>query len=667
MFKRFFPSRSARNSARADSRRAPLHHDAFTVEALETRQFLNADLGVRFDTANFQVPAQVVPGDSFNAGIIVRNFGPLAANGLVTIEFYASTNSTFDTSDVLMARYANEPIFLSANGINSEGDFADLVRVPDGLAPGQYFILVRILPNSQVNDTNQSNNIAITDTAMNVTWRFGDFAGRNDVRLTLTDGDKKVDFIWAGAGFGTVTRNPDGSFNIVTSGTTAESDVSVDVRGGNRLTTIRDVTVNGSLDELWMPRATFAGTVHVTGTLRRIDTGDVVGSLSTAAGTGALIRIDGQTVETTFALGQVSNLSIQTASGIAALSTSGKWSDNDANADLISAPFLRSLSVAGNFAAGLRLTAASATGGAPTLGNVQINGQAGTNAWIIAGGAAEVSVASTALTFSASFAGTVNTFRTTSLDLRGTLAAAKFNSIQVARTISKATVLAGANLGADGRLGGTGANADTFAFGQILGLNVVSKVVNSLIAAGLDPVDGILNNGNDRIKGGNGSKFGPIVIGGPTSANARFFAGKFVNGVQINNRSIVPQNDRRFVLNESAAPTANLVSLVPGFAPTQLQIRYRDNLILNYSTFGINDVKIVGPGGIEIAMSSFVAPNPVNGKLKTIAYAFAAPGGGDWTAAHNGTYQVVMNTDAVRDMNGNAVAGGVLGEFTIAL
>ncbi|MBX3385630.1 MAG: hypothetical protein KF768_03580 [Phycisphaeraceae bacterium] len=664
MIKRIFGSRSARTSPRT---RASARHEHFSVEALEARQLFNADLAVRFDTANFQVPAQVVPGDSFNAGILVKNFGPLAANGLVTIEFYASTNSTFDTSDVLMARYANEPIFLSANGINSEGDFADLVRVPAGLEPGQYFILVRILPNSQVNDTNQSNNIAITDTAMNVTWRFGDFAGRNDVRLTLTDGDKRVDFIWAGAGFGTVTKNQDGSFDIVTSGTTADTDISVDVRNGNRLTTIRNVTVNGSLDELWLARATFTGTIHVNGTVRRIDTANVVGSLSSAAGSGALIRIDGQTIETTFSFGQVSNLSIQTASGITALSTSGKWSDNDANPDLISAPFLRSLNIAGNFAAGIRLTASSATGGAPTLGDVQINGQAGTNAWVIAGGAAEIAVASTALTFSASFAGTVNTFRTTSLDLRGTLAAAKFNSIQVARTISKATILAGANLGADGRLGGADANADAFTFGQILGLHVASKVVNSLIAAGLDPVDGVLNNGNDKIKGGNGSKFGPIVIGGPTSANARFFAGKFVNGVMINNRSIIPQNDRRFVLNESAAPTANLVSLVPGFAPTQLQIRYRDNLILNYATFGIDDVKIVGPGGIEIAMSSFVAPNPINGKLKTITYAFAAPGGGNWTPAHNGTYQVVMNTNAVLDMNGNAVAPGILGEFTITL
>lgn len=664
MIKRIFGSRPARSSPRT---RASARHEHFSVEALEARQLFNADLAVRFDTANFQVPAQVVPGDSFNAGILVKNFGPLAANGLVTIEFYASTNSTFDTSDVLMARYANEPIFLSANGINSEGNFADLVRVPAGLEPGQYFILVRILPNSQVNDTNQSNNIAITDTAMNVTWRFGDFAGRNDVRLTLPDGDKLVDFIWAGAGFGTVTKNQDGSFDIVTSGTTADTDISVDVRNGNRLTTIRNVTVNGSLDELWLARATFTGTIHVNGTVRRIDTANVVGSLSSAAGSGALIRIDGQTVETTFSFGQVSNLSIQTASGITALSTSGKWSDNDANPDLISAPFLRSLNIAGNFAAGIRLTASSATGGAPTLGDVQINGQAGTNAWVIAGGAAEIAVASTALTFSASFAGTVNTFRTTSLDLRGTLAAAKFNSIQVARTVSKATILAGANLGADGRLGGADANADAFTFGQILGLQVASKVVNSLIAAGLDPVDGVLNNGNDKIKGGNGSKFGPIVIGGPTSANARFFAGKFVNGILINNKSIIPQNDRRFVLNESVAPTANLVSLVPGFAPTQLQIRYRDNLILNYSTFGIDDVKIVGPGGVEITMASFIAPNPVNGKLKTITYAFTAPGGGDWTAAHNGTYQVVMNTNAVLDMNGNAVAPGLLGEFTITL
>lgn len=659
------PARAARTHKHAAVPAAVA--EPFSFEQLESRQLLAADLGVRFDTANFQIPAQVVPGDSFNAGIFVRNHGPMSAQGLVTIEFYASLNNTFDTSDALMARYSNEQIFLASSGPNSEGNFSDLVAVPDGLAPGEYFLLVRIVPNQQVNDTNQSNNVAISDDTMNVTWRFGDFAGRDDVRLTLLDGEKRVDFIWSGPGFGTVTKNSDGSFDIVTSNSTSATDMGVDILDGDRTTSIRNVTVAGSLDELWLLRANLVGEVTISGTLRRMDARNVFGSLSTTGGDGALIQIDGQGVETTFSFGQVANLAIISNSGIAEIVTTNKWSDNDANLDFIQAPFLRTLNIAGNFAAGLFLTAPSADGGTPTLGTVNITGQAGTNAWVVNGGAGDITFASTALTFSASFAGTVNTVRTTVVDLRGNFAAAHFNSIIVARTISKAIILAGANFGDDGRLGGTGDDADTFTFGQIRGLNVASKVVNSTLAAGLDPVDGIINNGNDVIKGGNGSKFGPIIIGGPTSKNARFFAGKFVNGVQINGQAIVPQNDRRFVLNESAAPTATLISLVPGFAPTQMQVRYRDNLILNYATFDVGDVKLVGPGGIEIAMSSFVAPNPVNGKLKTITYSFAAPGGGDWTPADNGTYQVVLNDNAVRDMNGNAVAGGVLGEFMIAL
>lgn len=97
----------------------------------------------------------------------------------------------------------------------------------------------------------------------------------------------------------------------------------------------------------------------------------------------------------------------------------------------------------------------------------------------------------------------------------------------VGRDVSGSRILAGASLGTDNAIGGTGSAADTFGGGAIGKIKVGGAVVNSTIGAGVNPVDGIFRNGNDVVVGGTASRIGSVSIHSGVDTASRFFAGAF--------------------------------------------------------------------------------------------------------------------------------------------
>ncbi len=137
----------------------------------------------------------------------------------------------------------------------------------------------------------------------------------------------------------------------------------------------------------------------------------------------------------------------------------------------------------------------------------------------------------------------------------GTIAAPSMEAIAVNGSVTDATFLIGAQLGQDGKLGGTGADADTFGPGSIGTLVVGGAVSGTTIRVGQDPVDGIFDNGNDVLQGGTSSSIGAIFIGGALSADSRIIAGAlpasaFINGGTVTNLGSLPQFS-----TETVAPT----------------------------------------------------------------------------------------------------------------
>jgi len=99
----------------------------------------------------------------------------------------------------------------------------------------------------------------------------------------------------------------------------------------------------------------------------------------------------------------------------------------------------------------------------------------------------------------------------------GTLAAA---------SLTNARVLSGANLGADGAVGGSGANADTYGAGSIGSIKVKGRIITSFIGAGANPVDQTFGNTNDTVVGGPASLIRSISAKSADQAS-RFEAGAF--------------------------------------------------------------------------------------------------------------------------------------------
>lgn len=124
-----------------------------------------------------------------------------------------------------------------------------------------------------------------------------------------------------------------------------------------------------------------------------------------------------------------------------------------------------------------------------------------------------------------------------------TIAAQAIGQIFIEHDISDARILAGTFLGADNVLGGID---DTFAPSQITRFAAGGPVVNAVVGAGLSPVDGIFDNGNDIILGGPASFISSFLISGPAGSTCYFAAGSFPPVVSINGVLVNPATDPRF-------------------------------------------------------------------------------------------------------------------------
>jgi YD repeat-containing protein len=115
------------------------------------------------------------------------------------------------------------------------------------------------------------------------------------------------------------------------------------------------------------------------------------------------------------------------------------------------------------------------------------------------------------------------------------------------RDLLTSVIIAGANLGADGVLGGTNLNRDSFSGGSIKSVRIGGNVAQSIIGAGLSPFDGVFRNGDDGVFGGKRSKLGKLIISGKLSSDSLIGGGAF-GLIKIEGKRIkLPQLDPRFV------------------------------------------------------------------------------------------------------------------------
>lgn len=122
------------------------------------------------------------------------------------------------------------------------------------------------------------------------------------------------------------------------------------------------------------------------------------------------------------------------------------------------------------------------------------------------------------------------------------IAALKIGSITIDGNLTNSKILAGLQMGADGLLGGSGEDSDSFNAGSLGAIRIGGNVVGSILGAGYTPFDAVFGDANDGIFGGNRSKIGRILIGGTLDTDSRIGAGVF-RSVKINGIVVKPRND----------------------------------------------------------------------------------------------------------------------------
>jgi hypothetical protein len=184
----------------------------------------------------------------------------------------------------------------------------------------------------------------------------------------------------------------------------------------------------------------------------------------------------------------------------------------------------------------------------------------------------------------------------------GTVAAPTVTgTLMVKGNVQNATILIGANLGQDGKLGGTGVNADTFGTGSLAKLVINGNMTSSTVRIGVDPVDGIFGNGNDVIVGGTSSSLGTLSIVGTMSADSKFFAGKLPTTASINGATMTLAGNPSFSTDVQGPTLAAGLTQDTGTLAT-------DHVTMNPSITGT----VSDPNGIATFTAGFGATPSFN-------------------------------------------------------
>ncbi|HEY9621427.1 MAG TPA: SGNH/GDSL hydrolase family protein [Crinalium sp.] len=119
---------------------------------------------------------------------------------------------------------------------------------------------------------------------------------------------------------------------------------------------------------------------------------------------------------------------------------------------------------------------------------------------------------------------------------------------------------------------------------------------------------------------------------------------------------------------DTIPPTASLTppAIAAGGGDATFTITYSDNAGIDITSLDANDVVVTGPGGFSQVATLVSIDTNSNGTPRTATYRIGARGG-SWSADDNGTYTLSLQTNQVKDINGNFAAAGSVGSFQVAL
>ncbi|MCF7957326.1 MAG: right-handed parallel beta-helix repeat-containing protein [Phycisphaerae bacterium] len=306
-----------------------------------------------------KLPTVLVPGDKGSVAVTVDNMGNLDAEGKIGVNFYLSTNQNVDGSDFLIGQATNQKIKLIVEGDNPKykpKTVKGKLTIPSDIPAGRYYLLAYIDEDNNVieeSDDSQTSNVVVAGP-YDLYWRFGEFPGRTNVKLTVLDPEAvPVRFMVSGGGWGEIIGGS-GFHEVNMHETTEKSSLVISAKGRDIATSVGDINVAaGSLKMINARMIDLRGDITVEGTLFKLIMKDVLGDIPG----GHLIDISGVSASSKEALmvmfNSVKDLSISSPSFPVKSIMAAEWLDGDGFSDGIVTPWVGKLLVKGHSKTGL--------------------------------------------------------------------------------------------------------------------------------------------------------------------------------------------------------------------------------------------------------------------------------------------------------------------------
>jgi hypothetical protein len=297
---------------------------------------------------SFVVDIDAPPIASFSA----QNVTQLGASEHTFTVTYSDASgidvATLGATDLTVTR-ASDGAALTVTGasVNTPGNGSPRTVTYTVAAPGGFWNASDngtynvVLGAGQVSDTTGTAADAGMLGTFDVAVQAVTFSAGHPATYTDASGDV-VTVSLKGPGSGEVlfnaTGNADASGMTVT-GTTGASTITMSTKGAG--TTLGGLTVSGSLKSITAKNTDFSGDFSVPGTLSSATFRNATGTMNVNGAGGPA---------TSFTLAQAQDVGITSASPIKSVKA-GAWLDTDATQDLITAPAIGSINVAGAFQA----------------------------------------------------------------------------------------------------------------------------------------------------------------------------------------------------------------------------------------------------------------------------------------------------------------------------
>lgn len=343
------------------------------------------------------------------------------------------------------------------------------------------------------------------------------------------------------AGNGAMSLTPNAE-TLTLTGADQGTRLRITTKGGDGRTVLGSIVVDGAIKSITGTGVDLTGNISIAGSIRAMKLGDML------AGSPHTLTIGGTAAAKPASLNlrRVTDLSIDTHTPVNTLAVTD-WDDTGTD-DLIAAPGLKNVTSKEDLAPSVRLE--SDQPGDAALGKVRLKGVL-SGVWSINGDVSSISAGSTAAGFRINVLGQLNKLATKS-DFHGVLAAVDIGSVSIGGNASDAKLLAGADLGADAQIGGSGDARDLYFQGTIGNVSIKGQATGSVIGAGLDPANAVFGDGDDFVTGKIRSTIKSLRVVGIADSQSLFAAGQFNRPPRVGGTRIDPAGDPRFLLASTA-------------------------------------------------------------------------------------------------------------------